>query len=117
MVNKKITQNPFEILGIDKNASSGDVKKAYFQMVKQFRPEHHAEKFKQIRQAYDRLKDDSQRVEAEVFSFIKPTVQPESTEQATPEIKLEKEVFLSWWRRTYTDLERTDFASDFHENI
>ena len=35
--------NPFDVLGVDETASDADVKKAYFQMVRQFTPEKHAD--------------------------------------------------------------------------
>ena len=66
-MNSKTLTNPFDVLGIDETASDAEVKKAYFQMVRQFTPEKHAEQFKQIRDAYDLLKDPSLRLEAEVF--------------------------------------------------
>ena len=67
-MNSKTLTNPFDVLGVDETASNAEVKKAYFQMVRQFTPEKHAEQFKQIREAYDLLKDPSLRLEAEVFS-------------------------------------------------
>ena len=50
MNSTKMTK-PFEVLGIDEAASNADVKKAYFQGVRQFSPEKHAEQVKQIREA------------------------------------------------------------------
>ena len=107
--------NPFDVLGVDETASDADVKKAYFQMVRQFTPEKHAEQFKQIREAYDLLKEPSRRLEAEVFSFIKPSSEAtiEETESAPTELK--PDVFWTWLEHTFTDLERTDFTSDFNE--
>jgi molecular chaperone DnaJ len=107
--------NPFDVLNVDEDASDTDVKKAYFQMVRQFTPEKHAERFKQIREAYDLLKDPSQRLEAEVFSFMKPSSPSGSEVASTPPIQLDGDVFLAWVKQTLTDLERTDFTSDFNE--
>jgi len=114
MMNKKM-HNPFELLGVDEAASSGDIKKAYFQKVRQYTPEKHAEKFKQIREAYDTLKDSECRLEAEVFNFIRPQ-QFSATEDSNSEfLFLNDKVFLSWFRENYTDLERTDFTDDIDE--
>ncbi len=107
--------NPFDVLGVDEAASDADVKKAYFQMVRQFTPEKHAERFKQIREAYDLLKDPSHRLEAEVFSFTTPSSDPVSEAAELPPIQLDGNVFLTWVKQTLTDLERTDFTSDFNE--
>ncbi|MCZ6679266.1 MAG: J domain-containing protein [Candidatus Poribacteria bacterium] len=107
--------NPFDVLRVDESASDAEVKKAYFQMVRQFTPEKHAEQFKEIREAYDLLKDPSRRLEAEVFSFAKPAEQAVVEDAELPPVKLDSDVFLTWIRRTRTDLERTDFTSDFNE--
>lgn len=107
--------NPFDVLGVDETASDADVKKAYFKMVRKFTPEKHAEQFKTIREAYDALKDPSRRLEAEVFSFIKPADEPVLEVDELPPIELDQDTFLKWIRQTLTDLERTDFTSDFNE--
>ena len=107
--------NPFDVLSVDEDASDADVRKAYFQMVRQFTPEQHAERFKQIREAYDLLKDPSRRLEAEVFSFIKPSSPSDLEVDSIPPIQLDGDVFLAWVKQTLTDLERTDFTSDFNE--
>ena len=62
-------QNPYEILGIDKNSSESDVKKAYFNLIKRFTPEKHGDEFKKIRGAYDQLKDSKKRIETDMFIF------------------------------------------------
>jgi curved DNA-binding protein CbpA len=114
-MNSKTLTNPFDVLGIDETASSAEVKKAYFQMVRQFTPEKHAEQFKQIREAYDLLKDPSLRLEAEVFSPINPPSPSVSENVELPPIKLDGDALLWWMKQTLTDLERTDFTSDFNE--
>ena len=115
MDTKNSMMNPFDVLSVDEDASDADVKKAYFQMVRQFTPEKHAERFKQIREAYDLLKDPSQRLEAEVFSFMKPSSAPDSEDIELPPIQLNSDVFLAWVKQNLTDLERKDFTSDFNE--
>ena len=112
---KNSMMNPFDVLSVDEGASDADVKQAYFQMVRQFTPEKHAERFKQIREAYDLLKDPSRRLEAEVFSFTNPSSDPISEVASTPPIQLDGNVFLAWLKQTLTDLERKDFTSDFNE--
>ena len=107
--------NPFDVLGVDGAASEGDVKKAYFQMVRKFTPEKHAEQFKQIREAYDLLKDPSRRLEAEVFSFMTLSSDTPIEDVELPPIELSSKVLLSWMRKTFTDLDRTDFTGDFNE--
>ncbi|MBC8228339.1 J domain-containing protein [bacterium] len=62
-------QNPYEILGIDKNSSESDIKKSYFNLIKRFTPEKHGDEFKKIRGAYDQLKDSKKRIETDMFIF------------------------------------------------
>ena len=114
-MNTNTMMNPFDVLGVDETASDAEVKKAYFKMVRQFTPEKHAEQFKHIREAYDLLKDPSRRLEAEVFSFTRPTSGPTLETTELPPLTLDSTIFLAWVRRTLTDLERTDFTSDFNE--
>lgn len=65
-------KSPFEILGVDKFASEKEVKDAYFRLVKVFNPERHGEKFKEIREAYEALRDGERRSELVVFEFTNP---------------------------------------------
>ena len=57
----------YKILGVDKNASSDDIKKAYRTLVKKYHPDLHpgdkeaAEKFKEINEANEVLSDDKKR--------------------------------------------------------
>lgn len=57
----------YSILGVDKNASSDDIKKAYRVLVKKYHPDLHpgdkeaAEKFKEINEANEVLSDDKKR--------------------------------------------------------
>ena len=57
----------YSMLGVDKNASSDDIKKAYRTLVKKYHPDLHpgdkeaAEKFKEINEANEILSDDKKR--------------------------------------------------------
>lgn len=50
-------QNYYEVLGISPEASQGEIKKAYFKLVRQYSPEKDPEKFREIRAAYEGLKN------------------------------------------------------------
>ena len=114
-MNSTKMMNPFDVLGVNESASDEEVKKAYFQQVRQFTPEKHADQFKQIREAYDLLKDPSKRLEAEVFSFVKPEHETVIEMDELPPIEITADVLIEWLRHHYTDLERLDFTSDYTE--
>ena len=60
-------ENPYRILGLQPSASGGEVKSAYFERVRRHGPERSPEAFKRIRAAYEALKDEKSRAEADLF--------------------------------------------------
>ena len=64
-----MAKNYYETLGVDKNASQDDIKKAYRTLVKKYHPDLHpgdaaaAEKFKEINEANEVLSDEKRRKE------------------------------------------------------
>ncbi|KAJ2928768.1 hypothetical protein H1R20_g8191, partial [Candolleomyces eurysporus] len=53
------SKNPYDTLGVKKDASAADIKKAYFSI--QIQTKNAREKFVEIQEAYDTLKDDKKR--------------------------------------------------------
>jgi molecular chaperone DnaJ len=68
--------NPYEILGIDKNASEDEIKKAYRKLAFENHPDRNVgdstaeEKFKEIQQAYEILSDSQKRSEYDRFGSV-----------------------------------------------
>ena len=57
------------ILGLDKNATKGQIEKAYFRLVKIFDPERHASDFMLLEDAYANLTNQRKRERIDIFSY------------------------------------------------
>lgn len=63
------TTNPFAVLGVDASTSPEAIRKAYFALVRAHPPERDPERFKQIRAAYEQLRDPEQHLEATMLQL------------------------------------------------
>ena len=63
----------YETLGVERNASAEEIKKAYRQLAKKYHPdlnhddENAAQKFKEVNEAYQVLSDDQKRAQYDQF--------------------------------------------------
>lgn len=60
-------QDPYEILGVPRDADETLVRQRYLELVRQHPPDRAPERFTEIRSAYEALRDPFQRIEAQLF--------------------------------------------------
>jgi curved DNA-binding protein CbpA len=59
--------DPYAILGLPPDSDDDTIRRRYLQLVREFSPERHPQKFVEIRQAYESLKDLNTRLQHRVF--------------------------------------------------
>ena len=68
-----MNKNPYEVLGVARDASDADIKKAYHKLVMKYHPDKNPgdksaeEKFKEVNNAFDILKDPQKRAAYDRF--------------------------------------------------
>ena len=68
------TESLYEVLGVSSEATASEIKKAYFLLVRKFRPEENPEKFQQFNDAYATLSDPAQRREYDLMQQFGPQI-------------------------------------------
>lgn len=56
-MNPAASTDPFQVLGLPRDAGEAEVRARYLELVKQFPPEREPEKFREIRAAFEACKD------------------------------------------------------------
>ena len=59
--------DPHLVLGLPPDCDDEAIRRRYLELVRQFSPEHHPEKFAAVRAAYERLRDRNARVRYRLF--------------------------------------------------
>jgi curved DNA-binding protein CbpA len=107
-----LSDDPYKVLGIPRDATHLQVKRAYLRLVRQFTPEENPREFQAVRRAYELLRDEKKRAELDLFDL---GPQPEVSWDARPEPpvpdprrELARVIFYS------SELVRDDFPEDRH---
>jgi DnaJ-class molecular chaperone len=58
----------YEVLGVAPGSTEEQIRQRYLELVRQYPPERHPDRFAAIRQAYEALRDPIHRWEAELFT-------------------------------------------------
>jgi curved DNA-binding protein CbpA len=78
--------NPYTVLGLPPDSDDDAIRRRYLELVRQYSPEHHPEKFAAVRAAYDSLRDLNTRLRYRLFEAGKE----ESVEAIIEEIACRK---------------------------
>ena len=62
-----MSSDPYAVLGLPGDSDDEAIRRRYLELVRQFSPEHHPEKFAAIRAAYDSLRDLDTRLRHRLF--------------------------------------------------
>jgi curved DNA-binding protein CbpA len=59
--------DPYSVLGVEADADDDAIRRRYLELVREFPPERHPERFAAVRGAYEKLKDLDARVRHRLF--------------------------------------------------
>ena len=94
--------DPYEVLGLPPGADDEAIRRRYLELVRQFSPEHHPERFAAVRAAYESLRDQDTRLRHRLFEAGKrDTIEAilEEVECRSPRRRLSLATLLSAVRR------------------
>jgi len=59
--------DPYEVLGLSRDADEAAIRRRYLELVRQYSPEREPQRFAEIRSAYDHLRDPVVNLETRLF--------------------------------------------------
>lgn len=69
-------RDPYAVLGLERQADSEAIKRAYFQLVREYPPERDPARFQEIRAAYEAVRTPERRRSTDLFLPQPPPPQP-----------------------------------------
>jgi len=79
--------DPYQILGVSHAADEVAVRARYLELVRQFPPDREPERFAEIREAYDRLRDPIVSLENRLFDVSAPFTFESLIADARPDVR------------------------------
>lgn len=61
--------DPYDVLGVPRDSSEADIRRRYLELVRQYPPDRAAERFTEVHQAYEKLRDPVVRLESTLFDL------------------------------------------------
>lgn len=61
--------DPYDVLGVSRGSSEADIRHRYLELVRRYPPDRAAERFTEIHQAYEQLRDPVVRLESKLFDL------------------------------------------------
>jgi len=65
--NGRMTRDPFVVLGLDETAGDDAIKQRYLALVRAFPPDREPDRFQEIRQAYETVRNERGRLELKLL--------------------------------------------------
>lgn len=105
------SDDPYAVLGLSRMADAREIKRAYFELVRQYPPETAGEAFKLVRAAYEKLQTGAAKAETDLFLFQPPPAWQPRKRQGKLDLSFDpQDVCLLL--QAYGDLGRVDFKAD-----
>ncbi len=108
------SSDPYVVLGLPPRASARDVRRKYFELVRQYPPETHTDEFKKVRAAYEKLQTEDAKAETDLFLFQPPP--PWEPRKRPKKLDLAFDPQNIWLLlQSHGDLGAADFSADYRQ--
>ena len=108
------SSDPYAVLGLPPRAPARDIRRKYFELVRQYPPETHTDEFKLVRAAYEKLQTEEAKAETDLFLFQPPPPRAPRKRQHKLDLSFDpQDIWLLL--QSYRDLGTTDFTADYRQ--
>ncbi len=105
-------ENPYQVMGLTPTATGEEIRRVYFELVREHPPEWDPDEFKRIRAAYEILRDPARRAERDLFVALQPPAAPPSRRRPKPDLAFYREDVI-WMLRQEIRSSLRNAKSDF----